>query len=86
MNQRIRYSKVGTATLKSRRVFRTATGQDVTVELNLESKQFTVRDAASGVVVAQGGGTKNLNILKIKGKAALMSLGVNFAPEVRTRS
>lgn len=86
MNQRIRYQSVqGTSVLKSRRVFKTADGKDVSIELDTASLKFTVRDSITGEPVLNGGNTRNLSVLKIQAKNGLQSLGVQFAAEARNR-
>lgn len=85
MNQRIRYRTVKPGLLMSRRNFTTQTGQEVVVELNLETRQYRVLDSVSGDVVATGGNTRNKSVLKIQAKQGLTALGVSFAEETRTR-
>lgn len=84
MNQRIRYSKVGTV-LTSRRNFVTSDGKEVKVELDLTAKKYRVLDSTTGVEVATGGNTRNVSVLKIQSKRALVALGVEFADEKRSR-
>ena len=85
MNKRIRYSKVKTGVLLSRRNFTTAAGQTVVVVLDLNAKRYQILDAASNAEVTSGGNTKNVSVLKIQAKKGLQGLGVTFAEEVRNR-
>lgn len=83
MNQRIRYDKVSDSTLASRRVFTTAGGTQVRVELDATNKRFAIKDANNGTELLTGGETVNLAVLKIQAKDALKTLGVQFAAEDR---
>lgn len=85
MNQRIRYSKARTGILQSRRNFITGSGQEVMVELDLNSKRYRILDSVSGAEVSVGGNTRNVSVLKIQAKRGLTTLGVEFADETRTR-
>lgn len=85
MNQRIRYGKPQGGRLQSRRNYTTATGREVNVELDLNTKTYRIKDAASGEQVATGGNTKNIAVLKIQAKRGLTDLGVSFADETRNR-
>lgn len=85
MNKRIRYSKVKTGVLLSRRNFVTAGGHTVVVVLDLNAKRYQILDATSNAEIASGGNTKNVSVLKIQAKKGLMGLGVNFAEETRNR-
>jgi hypothetical protein len=85
MNKRIRYSKVKTGVLLSRRNFVTGTGQTVVVILDLNAKRYQIVDATSNVEVTSGGNTKNVSVLKIQAKRGLVGLGVSFAEETRNR-
>lgn len=84
-NQRIRYGKSNQGVYTSRRVYQTAGGQTVSVELNETTKTYRIVDASTGETVTSGGGTKNFAVLKIKAKDALTSLGVSFSEESRNR-
>lgn len=84
-NKRIRYKTMRPGLLISRRHFITNTGQEVVVELNLETKQYRVLDSVTGVVVSTGGNTRNKSVLKIQAKRGLMDLGVVFVDETRNR-
>ena len=85
MNQRIRYSKTRSGVLQSRRNFITGSGQEVIVELDLNTKRYRILDSVSGIEVATGGNTRNVSVLKIQAKRGLTNLGVEFADETRTR-
>ncbi len=84
-NVRIRYNKVSADKLVSRRTFVTGAGNEVVVELNLGQKQYRILDAVTSAELASGGNTRNIAVLKIQGKRALKSLGVEFANEERDR-
>ncbi len=84
-NTRIRY-KDGGGVLTSRRHFTTGTGREVMVELDTVGKVYRVLDSVSREIVASGGDTINVAVLKIQAKAGLAALGVNFAPEARHRA
>ncbi len=86
MNTRIRYKETAPGILTSRRLFTTAAGQEVVVQLDLENKQYLVLDSVSKAVVASGGKTRNKSVLKIQSKAALVALGVPFEAEARDRA
>lgn len=83
--KRIRYVKSGTGVLRSMRNFTTRKGAEVRVELDTLNKKFAIVDAVEGTIVADGGNTINLAVLKIKAKRALLKLGVKFDEEVRKR-
>lgn len=83
--KRIRYVKNGNGYLRSMRNFTTRKGMEVRVELDTETKRFVIVDAIEGTIVANGGDTVNLAVLKIKAKKALLKLGVKFDEEVRKR-
>lgn len=85
MNQRIRYNKTRSGVLQSRRNFMTGQGQEVVVELDLNSKRYRILDSVSGAEVATGGNTRNVSVLKIQAKRGLTDLGVEFAGESRNR-
>jgi hypothetical protein len=85
-NVRIRYGKVSETLLASRRVFTTASGNQVKAELDTANKRYVIRDAVSGLEIASGGDTINIAVLKIKCKQALADMGVEFADENRQRS
>lgn len=85
MNTRIRYSKPNDGVLTSRRNFTISTGQEVKVELDLNSKTYRVLDAVTGAEVATGGNTVNVSVLKIQSKRALSELGAVFDGETRVR-
>ena len=84
-NTRIRYQTVKPGVLQSRRRFITSTGQEVLVELDVNQKKYRVLDASSGAVVASGGNTRNVSVLKIQSKRGLTELGVSFQDEKRER-
>jgi hypothetical protein len=84
-NKRIRYSKVKTGVLLSRRNFTTSSGQTVVVYLDLNTKNYQIVDAETNAVVATGGDTTNSAILKIQAKQGLVRLGVSFTAEARNR-
>lgn len=84
-NKRIRYAKVRTGVLLSRRHFLTSSGQEVSVELDLNNKKYRILDSVSSAEVASGGNTKNVSVLKIQAKRGLMGLGVSFTEETRQR-
>ncbi len=83
-NTRIRYSKNG-ATLISRRIFATLDGKAYRIFLDTESMKYSINDVNGIAEGVDGGKTKNLAVLKIQAKEALMSLGVNFESENRNR-
>jgi hypothetical protein len=83
--KRIRYVKSGSGVLKSMRNFTTRKGAEVRVELDTQNKKFIIVDAVEGTIVADGGNTVNLAVLKIKAKKALLKLGVKFDEEIRKR-
>lgn len=85
MNQRIRYNKVRTGVLLSRRNFTTSTGIEVNVELDLNNKKYRILDAVTNDVLGTGGNTKNVSVLKIQAKRGLTEMGVEFAEETRDR-
>jgi hypothetical protein len=85
MSQRIRYQTVAPGILKSRRLFMTADGQEVAVQLDLTTKQYQILDSVTGGVVAEGGNTRNKSVLKIQAKRGLTELGVTFSEEKRER-
>lgn len=85
MNQRIRYSKSRSGVLQSRRNFVTKDGQEVVVELDLNSKRYRILDSSTGTEVTTGGNTRNISVLKIQAKKGLTGLGVQFAEESRNR-
>jgi hypothetical protein len=81
-NTRIRY--LNTNPLKSVRVF---TVGDKALRVSLtDNLKYVITDENTGTVVAEGGKTKNLAVLKIQAKNALKSLGVDFGEEKRDRS
>ncbi len=86
MSTRIRYIKYENDPnmLKSMRNYRTKMG-DAFVLLHTVSMQMNVVHAENGTVLASGGDTKNLAVLKIKAKKALASLGVEFSKEERVK-
>lgn len=81
MNTRIRYEKDG-AFLVSTRVF-VVNNVPYKVKLNVVEKTYALIDQETGAVPVQGGGTKNLTVLKRQAKRALVKLGYNFAGETR---
>jgi hypothetical protein len=84
MNTRIRYSKIDeTGSLTSRRVFTTGDGKQVQAVLDTVTKTYYIKDVLSGEALVSGGGTRNLSVLKIKAKDALLTLGCDFAEENR---
>lgn len=85
MNQRIRYFRPTNGVMVSRRLFTTSSGIDAQVELNANTLKYRILDAGLGTVIAEGGDTVNLAVLKIQAKVALVALGVNFEDEVRVR-
>lgn len=58
---------------------------DVFVQLDNMNHKFYIVDATDFKVYAEGGTTKNDNVLKIQAKKALKSLGAEFAAESRNR-
>lgn len=85
-NKRIRYSMSGPGLLRSRRHFTTSAGQEVLVELNLNTKKYRILDSSTQAeVVPNSGNTKNLAVLKIQAKKGLEALGIVFADETRNR-
>lgn len=83
--KRIRYIKSGTGVLRSMRNFTTRKGSEVRVELDILNKKYVIVDAIEGTIVADGGNTVNVAVLKIKAKKALVKLGVKFDEEIRKR-
>jgi hypothetical protein len=85
-NVRIRYGKISPEGIAvSRRVFTTADGRQVKVELDTITKKFRILNATTGEQMAAGGHSVNLSILKIQAKRSLVSLGVFFGDESRDR-
>lgn len=85
-NVRVRYmANEDKTVLTSRRLFTTSAGVQVKAELDLVNKKFRIVDATSGAVVAEGGDTINLAVLKISCKQALVGLGASFEEEARER-
>jgi hypothetical protein len=85
-NVRIRYDENDDGTvLTSRRMFVTGAGVEVKVTLDVANKKYSILDASSGAVVASGGDTVNLAVLKIQAKEGLTALGVSFSEEKRDR-
>ena len=84
-NTRIRYQETSPGVLTSRRHFTTAAGQEVYVELDMNTKTYRVLDSTTNNQVASGGNTKNQNVLKIQAKRGLTELGVVFTDEIRER-
>lgn len=85
MSQRIRYQRTDANKLVSRRKFSLPSGVQVSVELDLDAKNYRVKDAVTEQVIAEGGNTRNVSVLKIQAKRGLTALGVEFAPESRDR-
>ena len=82
---RIRYKRNGNV-LTSRRVYNLKDNLSVNVVLDLDAMTYALIDAnGSGAVIASGGGTKNLSVLKIKAKEGLKNLGFDFNNESRNR-
>jgi predicted DNA-binding antitoxin AbrB/MazE fold protein len=86
MDRRIRYNKTGNGILTSLRNFTMQGGKEVKVELDVNNKKYRILDAVTGTEVANGGNTRNLAVLKIQAKDALLNIGVQFAPENRNRA
>lgn len=84
-NSRIRYAKVEDGITRSRRYYLTSEGKQVFVVLNLNEKKYQIQDSVTGDVVATGGDTVNVAVLKIQAKQGLTALGVEFSGEKRTR-
>ena len=86
VSQRIRYQKTRNGILTSRRNFTITSGQEVRVELDLNSKKYRILDSVTGEeIVPASGNTKNISVLKIQSKRALSALGVQFVEEKRDR-
>jgi uncharacterized Zn ribbon protein len=84
---RIRYDEVSEGKLVSRRMFTTASGVEVKVELDTAAKSYKVVNSVTGEVLASGDNVSiNVAVLKIKSKEALQSLGVIFGDEKRDRT
>lgn len=79
MNTRIRYVKDHAGNLVSTRIF-----NNLQVFLNTSSLEFTLKDVRTGTSLATGTAT-SLNMLKIKAKDSLVSMGVSFEEESRQR-
>ena len=87
MSLRIRYQKTRNGVLTSRRNFTINTGQEVKVELDLNSKKYRILDSVTGEeVVPASGNTRNNSVLKIMAKKRLAGLGVVFGDEKRERN
>lgn len=84
-NTRIRYLTNDKGLLISTRVFAI---NDVAykVILNTTTFKYVIQDAVKGIIVAEGGNTKNVAVLKIQAKRALTKLGYTFQDEKRPRS
>lgn len=85
-NQRIRYSRATDGNkLVSRRKYTLPNGSQVSVELDLDAKKYQIKDAVTAQVLAEGGNTTNISVLKIQSKRGLIELGAEFASESRDR-
>lgn len=86
-NTRIRYEKVDDNTLTSRRVFELPinNGTESIVILDTLNMKFSITDI-DGKVLASGGNTKNLAVLKIQAKNGLRELGYEFGSETRIKA
>ena len=88
MSSRIRYVKKDDKVLKSYRNFtgrETAQteGASYSVEINLETMTYEIRNLTKRTVMNGGEGINNLHVLKRKVKDKLESLGVDFSTEIR---
>jgi len=84
-NTRIRYTKAG-VNLVSRQAFQVNETTSVKVVLNSETMKYDIVDATDeSNVLASGGNTKNLSVLKIQAKRNLKAMGLEFNTESRNR-
>jgi hypothetical protein len=85
MSQRIRYVQSYPEYLfKSVRNFVGVNGHTYTVTINTRTNKFEIYDNEGSCNAIEGEGT-NLNNIKLKAKKALLSLGVEFEEETRTK-
>lgn len=83
MGTRIKYNFEGPIGI-SRQVFR-VNGKELRIVINREDFNFEIVDS-EGLAVAEGGNTKNYNVLLRQAKRALEKMGYEFNVETRNRN